>query len=124
MADNHPAISDEMIRVWRMLKAIKASGTDWHWEDEGGRRREYFDLNTRLNHELMGMMPHETPPIRAAVCGPPPADGDEAGWKRFDVQQQWQKESYRRAHRLALLLDKAANVKRQRSIAREREPTP
>ena len=46
-----------------------------------------------LNNELLGMMPHETPPIRAHVYGPPPLslDDDEA-WKRVDAPQRWQRE--------------------------------
>ena len=82
MADN-PAITAEMICVWCTLKEIVDAGADRQWESEGGRLAEYYAANTRLDNELLGMMPHETPPIRARVYGRPPASlHDDAAWKR------------------------------------------
>ena len=129
---NNPVITDEMIRVWRILCEITAAGDDKFWESDGGRLAEYYDADTRLNNELLGMMPHETPPIRAHVYGPPPLslDDDEA-WKRVDAPQRWQRESYLRAYRLSVLLDRAAAAQRRgprprsierRSRSRQEEP--
>ena len=113
MADN-PAITAEMIRVWCTLKEIVDAGSDRQWESEGGRLAEYYAANTRLDNELLGMMPHETPPIRARVYGRPPASlHDDAAWKRVDAPQIWQREGYRRAYRLSVLLDKAGAASRR-----------
>ena len=124
MADN-PVITDEMVSLWNTLKEITAAGADRQWESDGGRLAEYYAANTRLDNELLGMMPHETPPIRAHVYGRPPASlhDDDAAWKRVDAPQIWQRESYRRAYRLSVLLDKAGAASRR--VARSRvKPTP
>ena len=44
---NNPVITDEMIRVWRILCEITAAGDDKFWEFNGGRLAEYYDADTR-----------------------------------------------------------------------------
>jgi hypothetical protein len=111
-------ISPEMVATWNELRLIVAAGDHLFWEDEGGQKRRYYDLDTKLSNELLHRLPHECPMTATLVYGPCPVD--DAEWKRWGIEQEWQKQSYEDAFELKRLLDEAANVKHQRSTARER----
>ncbi len=84
-------------------------------------QREYYDLNTRLNNEILGLLPHEGSPIWAARFGPPPASlFDDAAWTRLDCREQWSRESFVRAWKLAGMLDAAAQAQHKQQL----KPTP
>ena len=124
---HHPPISDEMVRVWEELRAIVAGGGHRTWEQQGGQKSRFYDLNTKLSNELLNRGPHEAPMRATLVYGPCPTNDE--GWKRWGISEQWQKESYESAFELARLLDAAAAAARrytrpQVSTAKmpEREP--
>ena len=108
-----PIITPEMIAIWRRLRSIVDAGDDERWESEGGRRREALDLDLEM-HRLLGLKPHQMPPI-LALCPKAPR------W--MSQTRQW--EDYRRAHLLSRRLDEAAErVERaeRRGKARPRRP--
>ena len=43
----------EMLDLYARVRAIEKAGQDETWEIDGGRRREYFDLQVEL-HRLLG----------------------------------------------------------------------
>jgi hypothetical protein len=43
----------EMLDLYARVRAIEQAGQDETWEVDGGRRREYFDLQVEL-HRLLG----------------------------------------------------------------------
>ena len=43
----------EMLDLYARVRAIEHAGQDETWEVDGGRRREYFDLQVEL-HRLLG----------------------------------------------------------------------
>ena len=42
----------EMLDLYARVRAIEQAGQDETWEVDGGRRREYFDLQVELNRLL------------------------------------------------------------------------
>src|SRR3989442_1264881 len=89
----HPSITPEMIAIWNALREIVRADDHLYWEADGGRRDEFFTLNSKLNNELLGRAPHECPVIRMAMYGRPPELGDDAGWARWGITQAWQRKS-------------------------------
>jgi hypothetical protein len=59
----------EMLDLYARVRAIEQAGQDETWEVDGGRRREYFDLQVEL-HRLLGRQIWETHvgPHRPAVA--------------------------------------------------------
>ena len=55
----------EMLDLYARVRAIEQAGQDETWEVDGGRRREYFDLQVEL-HRLLGRQIWEAP-VRSAV---------------------------------------------------------
>ena len=45
-------ITDEMVAVYATLMEIVDVGDEDFWEEDGGRRREYLDLNGELHRQL------------------------------------------------------------------------
>ena len=43
----------EMLDLYARVRAIEQAGQDESWEVDGGRRREYFDLQVEM-HRLLG----------------------------------------------------------------------
>lgn len=43
----------EMLDLYALVRSIEQTGQDEIWEVDGGRRREYFDLQVEL-HRLLG----------------------------------------------------------------------
>jgi hypothetical protein len=57
-ARQRPAITSEMIVLFRRGREIVAAGDDRLWEDEGGHRREFLELSSQLQQKL-GRRPWE-----------------------------------------------------------------
>ncbi|HEX3342061.1 MAG TPA: hypothetical protein VHT68_23150 [Pseudolabrys sp.] len=69
----------EMLDLYAHVRAIEQAGQDEIWEVDGGRRREYFDLQLEL-HRLLGRQIWETHFFQR---GPHrPAASDVAKWER------------------------------------------
>src|SRR5262245_41409584 len=49
------SITPEMLAIFNRALEIQSSEKDMRWEDEGGRRREYYNTCTVL-HRLLGRM--------------------------------------------------------------------
>jgi hypothetical protein len=47
------ALTSEMITLYRRARAIQRQGLEERWEDEGGKRGEYYEL-TKALHSLLG----------------------------------------------------------------------
>jgi hypothetical protein len=54
-------ITDEMVRTFRWVMAIKEAGDDLEFEEDGGRRHEYLNVASRLHHDLLGLQPWDSP---------------------------------------------------------------
>ena len=68
----------EMLDLYARVRAIENAGQDEAWEFDGGRRREYFDLQFEL-HRLLGRQIWETHVFQR---GPNwPAVSDVARWE-------------------------------------------
>ena len=68
----------EMLDLYARVRAIEHAGQDETWEVDGGRRREYFDLQVEL-HRLVGRQIWE---IHVFQRGPHrPAASDVAKWE-------------------------------------------
>ena len=48
-----PVITEEMVSLFRTGLEILEQGADQRWEEVGGRRGEYLDLDLRLNIVLL-----------------------------------------------------------------------
>ena len=123
---HHPPISDEMVRVWEELRAIVAGGGHRTWEQQGGQKSRFYDLNTKLSNELLNRGPHEAP-MRATLSMVRVRPMTKVGSDGASASSG--KESYESAFELARLLDAAAAAARrytrpQVSTAKmpEREP--
>ena len=68
----------EMLDLYARVRAIEQAGQDETWEVDGGRRREYFDLQIEL-HRLLGRQIWETHVFQRGPRGP--ATSDVAEWK-------------------------------------------
>jgi hypothetical protein len=103
-------ITAEMVSIWRRLHEIASCGDDQFWEEEGGRKREFYNLELELHHRHFGLRPHQF-------------DAFEARDERIPsfCTQDWQRADYRRAHALSKLLDRAAE-KASRAARRPAQP--
>ncbi len=54
-----PPITPQMLALFIRAREILHAGADEHWEEEGGRRREYLDT-TRDLHSALNRHPWET----------------------------------------------------------------
>ena len=68
----------EMLDLYARVRAIEQAGQDETWEVDGGRRREYFDLQIEL-HRLLGRQIWETHVFQRGPRGP--AASDVAEWE-------------------------------------------
>jgi hypothetical protein len=94
--------SRELIANWVEQCDIIDSG-DWDvCESQGGRRERLIDLNIAMSLAL-NLMPHWPKPCWARSPVLPE-----------DLQQEWQRAAYRKAHQLSLRLDAAAKAQRYR----------
>jgi hypothetical protein len=59
----------EMLDVYARVRAIEQAGQDETWEVDGGRRREYFDLQVEL-HRLLGRQIWEAHVFQRGPHGP------------------------------------------------------
>src|SRR5262245_31617926 len=114
-----PEFSSEMLAIWQELREIVAAGDHEFWEDEGGKKGRYYDLDVRLTNLLLGLGPHQWSPIRA--LNPLPPLHDDEAWGR--VRERWRRESRIKAHRLAKALD-AALAAQRRKARRRKSATP
>ena len=64
----------EMLDLYARVRAIEQAGQDETWEVDGGRRREYFDLQIEL-HRLLGRQIWETHVFQLGPRGPAASDG-------------------------------------------------
>jgi hypothetical protein len=55
-----PTVTEEMLTLFRTGLEILEQGADQRWEEEGGRRGEYLDLDLRLNIVLLQQAWHES----------------------------------------------------------------
>ena len=53
-----PLISEEMLELFERGLVILKAGDHERWEGAGGRRREYLDLDKKLNWMLLGQPSH------------------------------------------------------------------
>src|SRR3954453_11364183 len=74
-------ITDEMVRSFRLVMAIKASDGDLAWEEDGGRRHEYLDAAGRLHHDLLGLQLWDLPVTSDNV------ERDAVSWPIFQALQ-------------------------------------
>jgi hypothetical protein len=75
----HEPVTREMVDLFRRGTAIQRLGLTGKWEDEGGRRREYFDICNAL-HRALGRKPWE-------ACFLDEQLDDEAGrWARARLE--------------------------------------
>jgi hypothetical protein len=49
------AVSPHAVKLFRELVRIEKLGAHETWEDEGGQRRHYFDLDIALNQGELGL---------------------------------------------------------------------
>ena len=68
----------EMLDLYARVRAIEHAGQDETWEVDGGRRREYFDLQVEL-HRLLGRQIWEAHVFQRG--GHRPAASDVAEWE-------------------------------------------
>jgi hypothetical protein len=104
------AFTREVVELWAQCRNMAETSDPQRWEGEGGCRSAYRDAKMRL-HALLGLAPHEWHPLDARAEAPP-------AWLE-QLQQAWRLQHYRRAHRLAVLLEEAAG---ERGRARPRSP--
>lgn len=62
-------ITDEVIRLYQAARAIEETGAHERWDENGGRRREYFELTKDL-HKALNLKPHQ-PSVLDAIGSPP-----------------------------------------------------
>lgn len=79
-------ITDEVVRLYKLAREIEDAGASEKWEENGGRRNEYFDIKTAL-HNALGLKVHEPSPLD--TFGPPPEwmtrPDERADWRKADV---------------------------------------
>ena len=74
----------EMLDLYARVRAIEQAGHEETWEIDGGRRREYFDLQLEL-HRLLGRQIWETHVFHR---GPHrPAASDVARWENAQASR-------------------------------------
>jgi hypothetical protein len=66
----------EMLDLYARVRAIEQAGQDGTWEADGGRRREYFDLQVEL-HRLLGRQIWEAHVFQRGPHRPAASDGAE-----------------------------------------------
>ena len=68
----------EMLDLYARVRAIEQAGQNEIWEVDGGRRREYFDLQVEL-HRFLGRQIWETHVFQRGPHSP--AASDVAKWE-------------------------------------------
>ena len=75
----------EMLDLYARVCAIEQAGQDETWEVDGGRRREYFDLQVEL-HRLLGRQIWETHVFQRSPHWP--AVSDVAKWESAQASRE------------------------------------
>jgi hypothetical protein len=81
-SEGDSTITDEMLQLFRVGMEIREAGDDERWEEEGGRKQEYYATVTALER-LLQRKPWEVCVLDADRSAPPaPGDArDLRGWR-------------------------------------------
>ena len=74
----------EMLDLYARVRAIEQAAQDETWEVDGGRRREYFDLQVEL-HRLLGRQIWEAHVFQRGLHKP--AASDVAKWESVQASR-------------------------------------